>query len=776
MSDKHFYDFDRFRIDAVERVLLRDGEIVPLTQKAFDVLFILVERRDRIVTKEELMNEVWPDTFVEEGNLAQNIYTLRKMLGETPAGDDFIKTVPRRGYRFVATINETWERENARDIPTGELRLMVDLKKEKLRDLFQFSNKVSVAESSPPDFFIEDEIDVEPPAKDEPAEPADRPASTIAPRNQSRKAMAIGAAALLVVLFSVSGWLVLRTTKSPEPFRHMSITNLTNTGNISSVAISPDGKYVAYGVMDSPMRSSLWITQPGTSTSQQIIPPSVIQYYLMTFTPDGKYIYYVTSADRTLYRVSTLGGPSKKLLERVERGVSFSPDGSQFVFHRHLLDRRQVAMFVADAEGSNVKEVAAIDYPESFEYPAWSPDGQWIACAAGHSWGGKHMYLVIMRVGEWKLRPFSTQKWRWIGQVGWLADSGGLLMVASDEPSEPRQVWHLSYPGGEARKITNDSNSYVRMGLSSETRSLVALQQSQATNVWLIPAPIGVEEASRARQITFGTGGYRSRLSWTPDGKIVYDSEVGVATTISVMEADGSHPKNLLGDLTGRVTAGLGAVTPDGRYIVYYSDLNSGVRHIWRMDIDGGNPLQLTDGTGENDPACSPDGRWVVYTRLEVKGGEPPTLWKVSIDGGMTVQLTNEFTMRPSISPDGKLIACLYSERGKPEGKLGVFPFDGGPPVKVFPHPRSGTGYVTWTPDGRGLVYADNPVNAASALWVQPLDGGSPSQLARFENDRIFGFDWSRDGKQLACVRGLLATNVVLIRDFNEITRSRKYD
>jgi DNA-binding winged helix-turn-helix (wHTH) protein len=135
MKEKHFYDFGRFRIDAGDRVLLRDGEIVPMTQKAFDVLFILVERRDRIVTKDELMNEVWPDTFVEEGNLAQNIYMLRKVLGETPAGDDYIKTVPRRGYRFAATINETWEGE--REIPTGELRLMVELKKEKFRDLFR---------------------------------------------------------------------------------------------------------------------------------------------------------------------------------------------------------------------------------------------------------------------------------------------------------------------------------------------------------------------------------------------------------------------------------------------------------------------------------------------------------------------------------------------------------------------------------------------------------------------------------------------------------------
>jgi eukaryotic-like serine/threonine-protein kinase len=759
MSEKHFYDFDRFRIDAGERVLLRDGEIVPMTQKAFDVLFLLVERRDRIVTKEELMNEVWPDAFVEEGNLSQNIYTLRKMLGETAQGDDYIKTVPRRGYRFAAPVNETWEGENARNIPTGELRLMVDQKREKLRDLFELSKEVSVAENVSRDLFVE-EIVIEPPAKVE-AEPVDRSASPIAWRKPRRSAMAIGAAALLIVILGIAGWLVFHSTGSPEPFSQISIANLTNTGNISSVAISPDGKYVAYGVMDSPQRSSLWITQLGASTSRQIIPPAELQYFLLTFTPDGKYIYYITRTDRTLYRVPLLGGPPKKLLERAERGVSFSPDGSQFVFLRHLLDRRQVGMFVANADGSDVKEIAAIDYPEGFEYPAWLPDGQWIACAAGHSWGGKNMYVVAMRVGEWKSRPISAQKWRWIGQVGWLADSRGFLMLASEDASEPRQVWHLSYPGGTARRITNDSVPYHRMSVSSDARSLVALKQSRVTNVWLIPA----EDMSRARQITFGAGGYRGRLSWTPEGRIVYDGEVGEATTISIMDPDGSTPSNLLGDLTGRVTAGLGTVTPDGRYIVYYSDLKGGVRHIWRMNIDGGNPIQLTDGEGENHPTCSPDGRWVIYTRLETKGTERPTLWKVSIDGGAPVQLTNEYTTHPSVSPDGKLIACIYSEAGKWEGRLAVFPFEGGSPVNSFPQPPGNDGYIAWTPDGRSLLYAENPDNDASGLWVQPLDGGPPRQLARFENDRIFGFDWSRDGKQLACVRGLSAWNMVLIKD-----------
>jgi DNA-binding winged helix-turn-helix (wHTH) protein len=117
---KHFFDFDSFRIDVTERLLLREGEIVPLTQKAFDLLLSLIERRGQIVEKEELMRQVWAGSFVEEGNLTQNIYTLRKTLGKNPDGDEYIKTLPRRGYRFAVKVNESWQKTNqttARQIP-----------------------------------------------------------------------------------------------------------------------------------------------------------------------------------------------------------------------------------------------------------------------------------------------------------------------------------------------------------------------------------------------------------------------------------------------------------------------------------------------------------------------------------------------------------------------------------------------------------------------------------------------------------------------------------
>lgn len=101
-----FYDFGPFRIDAINHVLLRDGKAVPLKPKAFDTLLVLVQNRTRVLDKDELMRRLWPDTIVEEANLSQNIYLLRKVLDEEPQGESYIETMPKRGYRFVATVRE----------------------------------------------------------------------------------------------------------------------------------------------------------------------------------------------------------------------------------------------------------------------------------------------------------------------------------------------------------------------------------------------------------------------------------------------------------------------------------------------------------------------------------------------------------------------------------------------------------------------------------------------------------------------------------------------
>src|SRR5712692_6882851 len=105
--EKHFYDFGPFRLDVVEKVLFREGEVVPLKPKAFDTLLVLVESSGHVLDKDELMKSIWPDTVVEENNLNQNISALRRALGGGENADQYIETLPRRGYRFAASVRES---------------------------------------------------------------------------------------------------------------------------------------------------------------------------------------------------------------------------------------------------------------------------------------------------------------------------------------------------------------------------------------------------------------------------------------------------------------------------------------------------------------------------------------------------------------------------------------------------------------------------------------------------------------------------------------------
>ena len=745
---KRFYDFGAFRIDANKRLLLKDGEPVPLASKAFDTLLVLVENRGQLVSKDELMSRLWPDTVVEEGSLTRNIYLLRKALGEARGQHLYIVTVPGQGYRFVADVCEISE-ENLDLRVTERTRTMIVVSEEEGED------------------GDEEFLELPPaPATGVRALEVSRTAGPSTAGILRQKPVIIICALAVLAAVAIAIWLYASNgsrqadTRLTGPPQGMAITNLTTTGNVVCAGVSPDGNYVAYARADSLQMSSLWIMQLSTFTGQMIIPPAEVQFHALTFSPDGDFIYYVmrenNAAPRALYRVSILGGPSKKLNGNVETAVSFSPDGSQIVFRRSLGERRSAGLFVSNADGTGEREIAWIKHPDGIWDPAWSPDGKTIVFASGNPSGGTKMYVAHVPSEGGAITPVSTQRWRWIGRMAWLPGSSGLVMVASDSAAAPYQVWQLDYPSGEARKITNDSLIYNNLSLSADGNTLVAMQRQLNSKIWSVPA----DDASRAKEVTFGMGGFGLKLSWTPDGKIVYDSSVNNTPSISIMEADGSNPKNLMGDMTGRARPGASSVSPDGRYIVYSSDM-TGTRHIWRMNIDGSNPVQLTDGAADEHPTCSPDGKWVFYINESI--GEP-ALMRVSIDGGESVRIIDTFVTAASVSPDGKLIAALYVDKEN-IWRLGVFPVEGGQPVKVFPNSVQGVTAVRWTPDGRNITYSENPIGT-SKIWIQPLQGGPPRLFAEIETDRVFDLEWSPDGRQLACIRGIWARNMVLIKNF----------
>ncbi len=143
-----------------------------------------------------------------------------------------------------------------------------------------------------------------------------------------------------------------------------------------------------------------------------------------------------------------------------------------------------------------------------------------------------------------------------------------------------------------------------------------------------------------------------------------------------------------------------------------------------------------------------------------------PTLWKVAIDGGEAVKRTDKLSRHPVVSPNGKQLACYYwDEQRNSPAVIAIIPIDGGKPAESFESPAgmSPTEF-RWTPDGTGIAYAIS-AGGISTIWVQPLAGGPRRRIAEFKGERIFFFDWSRDGRTLVCSRGASVSDVVLISD-----------
>jgi len=549
-------------------------------------------------------------------------------------------------------------------------------------------------------------------------------------------------------------------TKPTPAFQTMKIARLTSTGKATSAAVSPDGKYVVH-VMDDAGQQSLWMRQVETASNVQIVAPADVVYEGLTFSHDGNYVYYVEWDKKTLpalYKMPVLGGAVRRLVVDIDSAITFSPDDQQFAFLRgNTLG--ETALIVANSNGTSERKLAVRKEPDFFPTagapaPAWSLDGKVIACPAGRvDASGRHMTVVEVNVANGAVKAITQQRWWGVEFLAWLRDGSGVVLTAREQAFGPSQLWHLSYPGGEVQRVTNDLNDYRGMSLTADSTALVTVQSDQVSNISLA----GAGNTNHATQLTSGECDGKEGISWTSDGKIVYASLASRNLDIWIMNQDGSNQKQLTAEAGNNRWP---TVSADGRYIVFASD-RVGALHIWRMNIDGSNSKQLTNGSGEGMPDCSPDGQWVVYNSLWRN-----FLWKVPIEGGEPVQVIDRMLDIPAISPDGKLLASFtYIPDGA--GKVAIYPFAGGKPIRSFDiESIRFSPLVRWTPDGRALTYID-PRNLSN-IRSQPIEGSPSKLLTDFKDGRIFNFAWSRDGKWLTLARGSVTNDVVLISGFRE--------
>jgi serine/threonine protein kinase/Tol biopolymer transport system component len=578
---------------------------------------------------------------------------------------------------------------------------------------------------------------------------------------------------LIALVLAASGFGVYKLLNRENRVAHfwdINLARLTNSGNAIDATISPDGKYIVY-VLSDRSAQSLWIRQVSTANDKLIVQPAPVGFFGLTFSPDGNDLYYVIKANLdagTLYRIPVLGGIPVKLLEKIDGPISFSPDGRQFVFVRANHPKTgSSALIIANLDGTRERELSVKEFPDRFAPifftgPSWSPDGKTIATTITTLGGGSK--VVGFSVADGKEQNLSQQPWQYTARVQWLPDMTGLLVVAGDNPASA-QLWLINHPEGTARRITNDLSTYRAIGLTQDGKKFTTIQAQGLVNLWIVPDG----DSEKGFRLPTGNVSFYSssgnNVAWTLDGKIVFVSNEGGNPNIWITnpEGDGSGERK---QLTANGAMNFSpALTPDGKYIVFCVWRDS-KKNLWRMNLDGSNPTQLTFGLSDAFPSITPDSHWVLYT---APFDSKPTLWKVSIDGGTPTRITDHVAAMGVPSPDGKLIAYTYPESTDPTApvnRLAIISADGTQTLKTFEVRASGTvlSMIQWSQDGKSIIYTITANNITN-LWSQPLDGGPAKQVTDFKEMLITGFAWSRDGKRLACTRGNLIRDAVLIQD-----------
>ena len=746
---KHsIYEFDGFRLDPEKLMLYRDGSEIAMSPKMVKTLVVLVENRGKILSKDELIDNIWSDSIVDESNLSQHLYHLRKTLGEHPDGRQYIETFRRRGYRFNGHVVV---RDQAPDPPANVIthRATSQPSIERSGNVLRLVDRAAA------------------PTRNVTVEPATPSITQKAEPPSYRRAVIITAVLVTLAFSTLAAIFKFRSSAVPQAAvnTEISIMRLTNGSVPMDATISPNGDYFAYHeIVEGGER--LWLQQTGNASRVKTgEAPKGTSYGAKTFSPDGKSLYFSLaeqgSGKTALYRMPAIGGPQVKILDDVVHPVSFSPDGSEFVFIRDGKAAGNTSLIIADKEGKSQRTILQRSGPAGLVgSPAWSPDGKVIAFAAMGADNTTGVY-VTDSIGATP-KQISNERWDNAYRIAWLPDGGGFVMVATrlgdGYTTRRNQVYYVSYPHGVSRRLTTDGSRHQEWSLGvSNDEAIIAIPVNRSSQIWSLAAN---GASSSAVQITRGVADGRAGLAPLPDGRIGYVSRVGEDLGIWTMNADGSESKQLS---TGVLTV-VEEVRPDpkGRYLVF-SGYKDGYSHLYRYEIEGDKMTQLTfEDDQPVDSTISADGASVVYhSSISGKIIHPPQLFRTSIDGGKPKRLGHVECETPNYSPAGDKLSCIRGE------EIVIVSADDGSQLNTYrllPYARVNFG-ARWTPDGKGLVYIRSEKGSGN-LWVQPIDGSGARPLTDFTYGDVYNFAFSFDGTRLFAARGQQTSDAVLIRNY----------
>jgi Tol biopolymer transport system component/DNA-binding winged helix-turn-helix (wHTH) protein len=638
------YQFDDVCVDLDRLSITRNGVAVEVEPKAFDVLRHLLEHADRLVTKDELMDTVWRDTFVTPNVLTRAVAQLRRALADDAHEARYIETVAKRGYRFVAAV-ESGRRQQS--------------------------------------------VPVTPAA---PAAPAtrDRPASTL-------RAQLIAASVLVAAVGGVAvvARLPPRHALAPVPLpARVTVGAGTNT----TPSISPDGRAVAFA-SDRTGSFEIYVVGLVPGSEEVAITSDGGQNMQPDWSPDGRWIAFHSRRRGGVWIVPSTGGTPRQIVEHGSN-AAWSPDSERLVYTpaEGGLAGQQV-LWTVRRDGSDRRQLTRLGQPAGgHANPVWSHNGRFIAFAVSNGVSNTAIWVADASSGNARLLAMSKgashpqfgpddRAVAWTGKAAGYTDA---IFQIGFEASSGRAI-------GEAAIVMPFGNGLLE-GLSiAHDGTAVFGAGSTDANLWAIEldGDGGVSEPARLTNDVVRNG----RPDYSSDGRIAF-SQFGPGRPISVwaMDGDGSH-RVLVND----GPAGEPSWSSDGTRLLVKrnGDRSDG---LWWVDMES----RRATATGITDAAIrstrpSPDSRSIAFHLIDADGAID--VWTQPLDGGARRRLTHdpEAASYPIWSPDGRSLA-VEVKRGE-RTQIGVVAAEGGPielltddPGQNWPH--------SWSPDGEHIAYA----------------------------------------------------------------------
>lgn len=717
------YRFGKFRFDSQKGKLWQDEELILLSPKATELLTLLLESDEKFVSKEEIFETVWSGTYVEEGVLTQNIYTLRKALGNDEDGKPLIENKMRLGYRLTVPIIQEGKIAKENDNETTE--------QSETKTQF-FSRRLLVASS----LFL-----------------------------------------LAIIVFSAIG-IIYRskiTSFFRKPIESVKFTRLTDAGNLTNAALSPDGNFAALV-----RGNNVFLKDMASGRDIKLDIPDADSFGTLQFSPDGNFLYFrskkIFNTLANIFKVSRFGGEKELIADKTWASFSISPDGKKLAYFKFKSEQPDgMKLVILNLESKEEKEFTALQPPTALCVscsPAWSPDGSKIIYTVNNASFGVSAavgnQLLMLNLADEKIEPIKIDKLKRFEQVAWLPD-GKSFFVSASEGSFYMHLWKVFYSDGEVQPVTNGLLNYGKVSISADGKKVLAVQMNESSNLFVANA----ENLNEQKQITFGNQNNfgQTALNWIDEQRFIYSvqSEQNPVENLNIINlTDNSKIQ-----VPNESQVPLRFPSSDGKFVYFAASIN-GFSNIFQMTADGKEIKLLTNETSAHrqTPRVSNDGKYVYYT---FTGKVEKNIRRFDLVNGKEEMFFNnpEFPVSPfmEISPDNKFItffrmsiknlqmdkynAPMVVVSTENPNDIKMFPVSIIPPIRRFSPDSQTIDYILADTDGTQIVR-------------QAFDGSEPKPIYTIPDGRIFNFAWSKDGKKLAISRGQQLRDAVLLTEFDK--------